>query len=136
MKATGQLGGGIGELVAKSAIGVGDAVIDAGTGRRGLLAGLELHIIQEGRLGQVTFGYVAGMMKTLPPANKMQQVVSVDSQRGIRHTADILAVQVTIDPADLPAGFVLDHAQRTLGGVRGLRADDVESHAMASSRRE
>jgi hypothetical protein len=120
MKATGHLGGGIRELVAKGAIGVGDAVIDASTGRRGLLAGLELHIIQEGRLGQVTFGYVAGMMKTLPPANKVQQVVSEGSQRGIRQTADVLAIEETIDPADLPAGFVLDHAKGTLGRVGSL----------------
>ncbi len=78
MKAAGDLTGSIGELVAEGAIGDGDAVIDGGRERPRLLAGLEAHIIQERGLGQVTFPNVAGVMNTLPPADKVQQVVSVE----------------------------------------------------------
>jgi hypothetical protein len=51
MKATGNLAGRIGELVAEGAIGDGDAVIDGRRGRPRLLTGLELHILQERGLG-------------------------------------------------------------------------------------
>ena len=114
MKAAGDLTGSVGELVAEGAIGDGDAVIDGGSGRPRLLAGLEAHIIQERRLGKVTFPNVAGVMNALPPANKVQQVVSVDAQGRVRQAADVFAVQVTIDPADLPAGGLLDDTNRTL----------------------
>ena len=126
----------MGELVAKGAIGDGDAVIDGGTGRQRLLAGLEFHIIQERRLGQITFEHVAGMMNTLPPANKVQQVISADAQSGVRQAADVLAVEVAIDPADLPAGGLLDDTNRTPGWVGSLLADDVELHIGAASKRE
>jgi hypothetical protein len=42
-----------------------------------LLAGLEAHIVQERGLGKVTFPNVAGVVNTLPPANKVQPVVSI-----------------------------------------------------------
>jgi hypothetical protein len=72
--------GSVGELVAKGAVGDGDADIDGGTGKRGLVVTLELQIIQECRLGQITFDDISGVMKALPPANKVQQVVSVGAQ--------------------------------------------------------
>ena len=68
-------------------------------------------------LGQVSFRHLAGRMKTLPPANKVQEVVDPGAQGRVRHAADVLAVEEAIDPADLPPAFVLDHAQGTLGGV-------------------
>jgi len=77
MKAAGDLAGSIGELIAEGAIDNGDAVIDDGRGRPRLLAGLEAHIIQERGLGEVTFPNVAGGVNTLPPANKVQQIVSI-----------------------------------------------------------
>jgi hypothetical protein len=69
------------------------------------------------------------MMKALPPANKVQQVVSAGAQSGVRQAADALAVEVTIDPANFPAGFVLDHTKGALGWVGSLRANHVESHS-------
>jgi hypothetical protein len=76
-------------------------------------------------------------MKTLPPAHKVQQAkASPIVQRGVRQAADPLTVKVTIDPADLPAGFMLDHAEGTLGGVGGLCVDDMEPHDRASSRKD
>ena len=121
MKAGSDLAGSVGKLVAQGAIGDGDAVIDGGTGRPRLLAGLEPHIVQERRFGKVTFGDVAGVMNALPPADKVQQVVSVTAQGLVRQAADVLAVQITIDPADLPAGGLFDNANRALC-VAGGRA--------------
>ena len=84
MKAAGDLTGSLGELVAQGAIGDSDAVIDGGRERPRLSAGLEAHLIQERGLGQVIFPNVAGVMNTLPPASKVQQVVSVEAQSGVR----------------------------------------------------
>src|SRR5207244_4033831 len=72
------------------------------------------HLSQTIVSNQVTFPKVAGEMNTLPPANKVQQVVSADAQGGVRQTANIFAIQVTIDPADSPAGGLLDDTNRTL----------------------
>src|SRR5260370_29044942 len=104
MKAVSELAGRLGELVADGAIG--DAGIDGGRRRPRLLAGLEAHIIQERGLAKVTFLNIAGVMNTLPPANKVQQIVSIGAQGGVRQAANIFAVQVTIDPAHLPAGLL------------------------------
>jgi hypothetical protein len=75
MKASSDLAGSVGELVAQGAFGDGDAVIDGGAGGLGLLAGLESHIIQQGGFGKIAFGNGSGVMNTLPPAEKVQQVV-------------------------------------------------------------
>ena len=80
MKAVGDLAGGIRELVADGAIRDRNAVIDGGTGRPGLPAGLEPDVIQERRFGKVPFRNVAGVMSTLPPLDKVQQVVRIDAQ--------------------------------------------------------
>jgi hypothetical protein len=84
LKALSHRVGGVGELVAKGAIGDADANIDGGTGKRRLVAALELQIIQKRRFGQVTFDDVTGVMKTFSPANKVQQVLSAGAQRGVR----------------------------------------------------
>jgi hypothetical protein len=84
MKAAGDLTGSLGELVSEGAISDGDAVIDGGRERPRLSAGLEAHIIQQRGLGKVTLPNVVGVMNTLPPAHKMQQVVSVEAQGGVR----------------------------------------------------
>ena len=68
-------------------------------------------------------------MDSFPPANKVQQVVSVDAQGFVRQTADILAVEVAIDPANLPAGLLFNHANGNLSSVRGLKFDDTELHS-------
>jgi hypothetical protein len=128
MKAAGDLAGSIGELVADGALGDGHAVIDGGRGRPRLLVGLELHIIQERGLRKVTFPKVTDVMNTLPPANKGQQVVSVDAQSSVRQTADIFAIQVTIDPADSSAGTLLDDTNWTLWVVGSLLVVHTELH--------
>src|SRR5258708_39284937 len=98
MKAAGNLAGSIGELVADGALGDGHAVINGGSGRPRLLAGLKPHIFKERRLGQVTFLNVAGVVNALPPAIKVQQVVSVSAQGRVCYVSNIFAVQVTSDP--------------------------------------
>jgi len=128
MKAAGDLAGSIGELIADGTIGNSDAVIDDGRGRPRLLAGLEAHIFQERGLGKVAFPNVASVTNTLPPADKMQQVVSVSAQGGVRQAANIFAVQVTIDPANSLAGGLLDDTNRTMCVVGGLLVDYAELH--------
>jgi hypothetical protein len=75
-------------------------------------------------------------MDTLPPANKVQQVESVDAQGFVRQTANIFAVEIMIDPANLPAGLLFDHANWALSSVGGWLLDDVELHDCAASRRD
>jgi hypothetical protein len=101
-----------------------------------LLAGLEAHVIQKGRFGKVCFHEVAGVMNALPPADEVQQVVSVDAEGLVRQAADIFAVQVTIDPADFPPRGLLDHMNRTLCVRGGRQVDHVELHGCAASRRD
>src|ERR1041385_2479800 len=136
MKAAGNLAGSIGELVAEGAIGGGDAVIDGERGRPRLLTGLEAQIIQQRGLGKVAFGNVASVMHTLPPANKVQQAVGVTAQGGVGQAADVFAVQVTIDPADLAAGGLLDDTNRTMCVVGGLLVEHTEFHGRAASRKD
>src|ERR1700681_3666747 len=109
MKPASYLAGSIRELVTDGAIGDRDAGVDGGGGGPRLLAGLEAQIIQEGRLGEVRLRDVAGVMKAIPPAHKLQQVVSVNTQTRVCQAANILAVQITIDPTDFAAGGLLDH---------------------------
>src|SRR2546429_3967839 len=74
-------------------------------------------------------------MNALPPANKVQQVVGVGAQARTRQATNIFAIQVTIDPANLAAGGLLDDTKRTLG-VRGdLLLDQAELHGWATPRR-
>src|SRR5215469_6962273 len=84
MKTASDLTRSVRELVAQSAIRDGNAVVDKGSRRPRLLAGLEAHVIQECRLGEISFHDVAGVMNALPPSNEVQQVVSVGSQSRIR----------------------------------------------------
>src|ERR1035438_8501211 len=104
MKPVRQLTGSVGELVADGAIGGGDAVVDGGGRGRRLPAGLEAHVIEQGRFGEVCAGDLAGVMNALPPAHEVQQAVSVAVQALVRETADILAVEELVNPADTLAG--------------------------------
>lgn len=45
-------------------------------------------------------------MESFPPADEVQQVVSVDAQSFVRQTADIFAIEITIDPANLSARLI------------------------------
>jgi hypothetical protein len=84
MKTASDLTRSVRELVAQSTIRNGNAVVDEGSRWARLLAGLEAHVIQECRLGKVSFHDIAGVMNAFPPANEVQQVVSVGSQSRVR----------------------------------------------------
>jgi len=79
MKAAGDLAGsvGISLRMARSTTATRSLMMK---GKAALLAGLEAHIFQERGLGKVTFPNVAGVVNTLPPANKVQQIVSIGAQ--------------------------------------------------------
>ena len=67
-------------------------------------------------------------MNTLPPAKKVQQFMRIDAQGGVGQAADVLAVQITIDPADLPAHGLFDDTNRTLCVAGGVLVDHMELH--------
>ena len=66
MKASGNLAGSVREVVTQGAVDDGGAVVDGGGGWPWLLAGLETHILEQGRFGEVVVGNVAGVMNALP----------------------------------------------------------------------
>jgi hypothetical protein len=68
------------------------------------------------------------MVKTRPPADKVQQVVSIESQALIREAAYVLAIQVTIDPTDSVARLLFDNANWTLCPAGGLLIGNVKLH--------
>ena len=65
-------------------------------------------------------------MNTVPPADKVQQVVSVDAQGLISQSADVFALQIAIDPADFATSDLFDDTNRALCAVGGLLVDDAE----------
>src|SRR5664280_2305509 len=107
MKPMRHLTGRIGEHVADGAIGGGDAVVDGGGRGRRLAAGLEAHVIEQSRFGEVGPGDLAAVVDALPPAHEVQQAVCVAVQALVCKTADILAVEEAVDPTDTQAGRLL-----------------------------
>ena len=67
MKSVRHLTGSVGELVADGAIGGSDTVVDGGGRGLPLQTGLEPHVIEQRRFGQVRQGDIAGVMNALPP---------------------------------------------------------------------
>ena len=135
LKAASDLTGSIRELVADGSIGVSDAVINGGGRGPWLEAGLEAQVILEGRRGEVRLRDVACVMQALPPANKVQQVVSVAAQTRVCQPANILAVQVTINPTDSPSGGLLYHLNRAVCVRCGLVEDHMELHMSGLQKR-
>ena len=136
MEAVRDLTWSIRELVADSAIGSGGAVVDGGARRRGLQSGLEAHVIEQSRLGEVRGRDFARVMNALPPAHKVQQAVRVAVEGLVCEATHIVAVQVPIDPCNTVAGGSLDHLNRTMCARRSLLADDAELRGCAASSRD
>ena len=86
-------------------------------GQLGLLTGLESHIVQQCRFGEGIFGDRVGVMNTLPPTEKVQQLVRITLQGMIRQAAKGLVIEVLIDPVNLTSCRLLDDAIRTSCGV-------------------
>ena len=57
-------------------------------GQLAFLAGLESHIVQQCRFGECIFGDRVGVVNALPPAEKVQQLVRIASQGGVRQAAE------------------------------------------------
>src|SRR5450432_1031295 len=110
-----------------------DALVDGGAGELGLLTGLESHIIQQGGLGERIFGNRIGVMNTLPPTDKVQQVLCIASEREVRHATEAFEIQIAIDPFDLAAGGLLDDAKRAACVIGGRLVNDAELHGRAAS---
>jgi hypothetical protein len=111
----------------------GNALIDGGTGQLAFLAGLESHIVQQGRFGEGIFGYRVSMVNTFPPPEKVQQFVRICSQGGVGQAAEHLVVEVLIDPGNLTAGGLVDNAIRTSHVVVGRLVNHAEGHHRAAS---
>jgi hypothetical protein len=58
----------------------------------------------------------------------VQQIVSVGAQRLVRQAANVLAVQETIDPANLATAGLLDNANRALSIAGCGRVNQMELH--------
>ena len=110
MEAMRHLTGSIGELIADSTIGSGDAIVDGGGRRRRLPARLEAQVIEQSRFGEILLGDIASVMNALPPAHEVQQAVRVAVQGFVGQTADMLTIEIPIDPRHFPTGILLDHA--------------------------
>ena len=136
MEAVGDLTGSVRELMADSAIGTSDAVVDGRGRRRRLPAGLEAHVVQQGRWAELCPQEVAGMVNALPPAHEVQQAMRINVQGGVGEAADILAVQITVNPAHSLTGVLFDHINGTVGTGCGLFTDYPELHDGAAFSRD
>src|SRR6266404_4922601 len=58
--------------------------------------------------------------------------MSVKAKTPVSQSANILAVEIAVDPANLPIGSLLDNANWTLCGVAGA-IDHAELHDRAAS---
>src|SRR4029077_9175734 len=65
---------------AQGAIDDGNTLVDSRARQLAFLTGLESHIVEQCRFGESIFGDLIGVVNTLPPAEKVQQLVCVGSQ--------------------------------------------------------
>ena len=75
-------------------------------------------------------------MNTFPPAEKVQQVLRIASQREVGDAAEAFVIQIAIDPFDLAAGGLLDDAERAACVIGGGLVNDAEFHGRAASSRD
>src|SRR4051794_31540060 len=87
--------------------------VDAFGSWRRILADLEANVVEKRRLGQVLLGDGGGVARSRPPAEEMEEVVGITTQRGIGYATNSLLVQISIDPPHVPTGR-FDHAERTV----------------------
>src|SRR5947208_378648 len=126
MKTRSDLTGSVWELIAERTISHCNAGIDCGAARTTLFGGLGSNIVEKGRFGEVLSGYRIGVMNAFPPADEVQQIVSIKTQRARCQPTHIFAIQIAIDPANLPASSLFDHTNRALRVVTGLLLNEAE----------
>ena len=73
------------------------------------------------------------MVNTLPPPEKVQQLVRIGSQGGVGQAAEHFVVEVLVDPVNLTAGGLFDNAIRAAHMVVGRLVNYAEGHHCAAS---
>ncbi len=96
----------------QGAIDNGNALVDGTAGQLALLTGLESHIVQQCRFGECIFVDCVCVMNTLPPTEKVQQLVRISFQGIIRQAAKGLVIEILIDPVNLASCRLHDDAIR------------------------
>ena len=77
-----------------------------------LLTRLESHIVEQCRFREGIFGDRVSAMNTLPPTEKVQQLVRITSQGMISQAAKGLVIEIPIDPVNLTSCCLHDDAVR------------------------
>ena len=117
---------------AQGAIDDGNTLVDRGARQLAILAGLESHIVEQCRFGESIFGDLIGVVNTLPPAEKVQQLVRIGSQ-GVSASGEGFRNRGTVDPVNLTAGGLFDNAIRASHMVVGGLVNHAEGHHCAAS---
>ena len=121
---------------AQGAIYDGNTLVDRGARQLGFLAGLESHIVEQCRFGERTRADLISMVNTLPPPEKVQQLVRVGSQSCVGQAAQGFVIEILVDPFDLTAGQLLDNAVRAAHMVVGWLGNYAERHHRAASSKD
>jgi len=124
---------GVREYDAQGAIHNGHALVDGTAGELAWLTGLESHIVQQCRFGECTFVDRVGVMNTLPPTEKVQQLVRITFQGIICQAAQGLVIEILIDPVNLTSGGLHDDAIRASCLIVGGLVDHTKRHGRAAS---
>ena len=69
-----------------------------------------------------------------PPAEEVEQIMSVTAQGRIGHATDTLLIEIAVDPVHFPA-VLPDYAKRALRVAQPVLLSYMESHRHASSNR-
>jgi hypothetical protein len=86
-------------------------------------------------LGEGIFGDHVSVVNTLPPPEKVQQLVRVCSQGGVSQAAEHFVVEVLVDPVNLTAGGLIDNAIWAPHMVVGGLVKNTKHHGRATSSR-
>ena len=124
---------GIREYDAQGAIDNGNALVDGTAGQLAWLTGLESHIVEQCRFGEGIFGDGVGVMNTLPPTEKVQQLVRITFQGIICQAAKGLVIEILIDPVNLTSCRLHDDAIRASCLIVGGLVNHTKRHGRAAS---
>src|SRR5713101_3377976 len=123
------------EYDAQGTINNSNALVDGAAGQLALLTRLESHIVQQRRFGECIFSDRVGVMNTLPPTEKVQQLVRITFQGIIRQAAKGLVIEILIDPVNLASCRLHDDAIRASCLIGGGLVKNTKRHGRAASSR-
>jgi hypothetical protein len=75
-------------------------------------------------------------MNTLPPPQKVQQLVGICSQGGVGQAAEHFVVEILVDPVNLAAGGLFNDAIRAVHMVVRRLVNHAEGHHCVASSRD